>query len=289
MISRFLIPEVRRRICVQMFAMLAVCALISSAALAQGPPSEIGFDQNLGEIVPQDLKFTDEDGNEVPLSSYFGGKPVILMPVYYKCPMLCGLELNGLVRCLRALDMTIDMKAEKDFEIVTFSIDPKETSELASRKRKQYLAQYDSPGSEDGWHFLTGDQESIDALCRTIGFRTKYDEITGQYAHASGIVVCTPDGMVSRYLYGVEFAPKDLRLAVVESSQGKVGSFAEHVMLFCFKYDPREGKYGVAVLNLLRASGVITVLILACSVGWMLKRDRNSMSVSAPLEGAHHE
>jgi len=255
---------------------------------ASGPPPEIGFDQNLGDAIPQELKFRDENGDEVALSSYFGNKPVILMPVYYKCPMLCGLELNGMVRGLRALNMTIGMIAEKDFEIVTFSIDPKETPELAARKRKQYLAQYGCPAANDGWHFLTGDEQSVAALCKTIGFRAKYDEVSGQYAHAAGVVVCTPDGVISRYLYGVEFAPKDLRLAVVESGMGKVGGLAEHVLLFCYKYDPTTGKYGADVMNLLRAGGALTVLVMAGGIIWMIRRDRKSASLSESLEGVHH-
>lgn len=288
MIPRFPLIEIRRSMLPAALVLLSVCAGMTSPGFADGPPPEVGFDQELGNLIPQDLKFHDENGDEVALGNYFGGKPVILMPVYYKCPMLCGLSLNGLVRCLRAMKMTIGMTAEKDFEIVTFSINPKESTELASRKRKQYLAQYDSPESNDGWHFLTGSQESIDALCKTIGFRSKYNEITGDYAHAAGLVVCTPDGVVSRYLYGVEFAPKDLRLAVVESAKGEVGGLADHVLLYCFKYDPITGKYGAHVMNLLRASGVLTVLVLAGSVAWMMKRDRNMTRLPASAEGVQH-
>jgi len=287
MISHFPFPEIRRSLLQGVLTFTALCAGMASPGFAADPPPEVGFDQKLGDLVPQELTFRDETGAEVPLSSYFGGKPVILMPVYYKCPMLCGLELNGLVRALRGLKMTVGMKAETDFEIVTFSIDPRENVELASRKRKQYLAQYDSPESNDGWHFLTGDAAAIDALCKTIGFRAKYNETTGQYAHAAGLVVCTPDGVVSRYLYGVEFEPKDLRLAVVESAKGQIGGLAEHVLLFCYKYDPTTGKYGAHVMNLLRASGVLTVLLLAGSVAWMMKRDREAR-LPAPVEGAHH-
>jgi protein SCO1/2 len=266
--------------------LLSLC--VPSIGLAQGPPPDIGFDQKLGDQIPLDLKLTNQNGDLVELRSYFGKKPVVLVPVYYKCPMLCGLELNGLVRCLRALDMTVDMKAKQDFEILTFSFDPRESSELASRKRKQYLAQYGCPEAEDGWHFMTGDEETLKTLCNAIGFRAKYDEVSGDYAHAAGIVVCTPDGVISRYLYGVEFAPKDLRLAVLESGQGKVGSLAEHILMFCYRYDPTQGKYGLAILNLLRASGVLTVLILAGGVGWMLKRDRNAARHPGRLEGARH-
>jgi len=288
MTPRFPYPEIRRKVLLGVLSLAGVCAGIVSPGFAAGPPSEVGFDQKLGDLIPQDLKFHDENGDEVALSSYFGGKPVILMPVYYKCPMLCGLELNGMVRGLRALKMSVGMAAEKDFEIVTFSIDPRETTELASRKRKQYLAQYNNPESDDGWHFLTGSPASVEALCKTIGFRAKFNEVTGEFAHAAGIVVCTPQGVISRYLYGVEFAPKDLRLAVVESGKGTVGGLAEHVLLFCYKYDPTTGKYGAHIMNLLRASGVLMVLVLAGSVAWMMKRDRNTTRLPVSLEGAHH-
>jgi protein SCO1/2 len=202
--------------------------------------------------------------------------------------MLCGLELNGLVRCLRGLRMSTGMIAEQDFEIVTFSIDHRENSHLAGQKRKQYLAAYDAPAAEKGWHFLTGSEDQVQRLCESIGFKSKYDEATGQYAHAAGIVVCTPDGMISRYLYGVEFAPRDLRLSVLESSKGEIGSLAEHVLMFCYRYDPTQGTYGLAILNILRAGGVLTVMLLAGSIFWMLRRERHAMQGQSLLEGASH-
>lgn len=264
--------------------------LTAEAAFAQpeSPQKEIGFDQNLGQQVPLDLQFRDENGDVVHLKDYFGSKPVVLMPVYYKCPMLCGLELNGLVRCLRGLHMSTGMKANQDFTILTYSIDPRETPGLAANKRKQYLAQYQCPEANDGWHFLTGDEENIQKLNQVIGFRTKYDPATEQYAHAAGFVVCTPDGMLSRYLYGVDFAPKDLRLAVVESSLGKIGSLTEHVLLYCFRYDPTTGKYGLAIMNLLRAGGVLTVLILGTAITMMLRRDKAVSNSHRLLEGTSH-
>lgn len=255
---------------------------------AQNPQKEIGFDQNLGESIPLDLQFTDENGNTVQLKDYFGKRPVILMPVYYKCPMLCGLELNGMVRCLRGLKLSTGMMANQDFEILTYSIDPRETSGLAANKRKQYLAQYNVAEANDGWHFLAGTEESIQKLNQVIGFRAKHDEITGHYAHASGFVVCTPDGVISRYLFGVEFAPRDLRLAVVESSAGKIGSITEHVLLFCFRYDPSTGKYGLAIMNLLRAGGVLTVLILGTAITMMLRRDKAVAESHKVMEGTSH-
>ena len=267
---------------------MMVGMLTEQSVFAQGPPKEIGFDQKLGEEIPLDLKFKDESGNEVELRSYFGNKPVILMPVYYKCPMLCGLELNGMVRGLRGLNATVGMHANKDFEILTFSIDPAEKPPLATQKRKGYLAGYGVPEANDGWHFHTGDQEEITKLCDTIGFRSKWDEKTEQYQHAAGVVVCTPTGIVSRYLYGVEFAPRDLRLAVVESSEGKVGSLADHVLMFCYSYNPDEGTYGRNIRRLLQVSGVLTVILLGGGVGLMLMRDRKKVHERLNQEGGTH-
>jgi protein SCO1/2 len=282
------LSNLSRSIGVALAVGLAIVLILPESAAAQAVPEGVGFDQNLGGQIPLDLTFQDENDDTVTLRSYFGGKPVILMPVYYKCPMLCGLELNGFVRCLRGLRLSTGMIAETDFEIVTFSIDHRENAHLAGQKRKQYLAQYDAPAAENGWHFLTGSEDQIQRLCESIGFRTKYDEVSGQYAHAAGIVVCTPDGIISRYLYGVEFAPRDLRLSVLESSKGEIGSLAEHVLMFCYRYDPTQGKYGLAILNILRAGGILTVLLLAGSIFWMLRRERHAMQGQSLLEGASH-
>jgi protein SCO1/2 len=284
------VQQTRRSIALAGFALCAllVCTGVTDTAFAQGPPPEIGFDQHRGDMVPQDLVFRDENNQEVSLASYFGDKPVVLMPVYYKCPMLCGLELNGLVRCLRGLKMSTGMLADQDFTIITYSMDHREKPVLANQKRKQYLAQYDCPEANDGWHFLTGDEASIERLNKAIGFRVQYDKITGQFAHASGIVICTPQGMISRYLFGVEFAPKDLRLAVLESAEGKVGSLSEHVLLFCYRYDPTTGKYGLAIMNLLRAGGVLTVLTLGTAITIMLRREKSAAQRQPLLEGTSH-
>jgi protein SCO1/2 len=248
-----------------------VCAPAREAA-GQGTSWQdgVGFEQKLNAKLPLELRFRDERGKSVRLGDYFGEKPVILTPVYYKCPMLCGLELNGLLRCLRAMELT----AGKDFQIVTFSIDPREDADLAGRKRKQYLTQYDRDAAESGWHFLTGEEKPIRELCDAIGFRSKFNPETGQYAHAAGIVVCTTDGHVARYFYGVEFAPRDVRLGLVEASRNEIGTLTDQVLLFCYLYDPTRGKYGLAILKLLRAGGVLTVLMLAGGVYWMLRRER---------------
>ena len=186
--------------------------------------------------------------------------------------MLCGLELTGLVRSLR----TLTLSAGTDFDIVTFSIDPAETADVAAAKKATYLKRYGRKDAEGGWHFLTGDAASIHALCEAVGFNATRDEQTGQFAHAAAIMICTPDGRVSRYLYGVEFAPRDLRLALVEASNGQTGTVTDRVLLFCYQYDPTHGKYGVAILNVVRGGGVLTVLVLGTSIAVMLRRERRT-------------
>lgn len=252
---------------------LFLTVVVTAPATAQETTwkDDVGFDQKLDAPLPLDVTLTREDGQPVKLGDYFhNGKPVIITPVYYQCPMLCGLELNGLLRGLRAMKLT----AGEDFEIVTFSFDPHETPQLARKKRRHYLTQYGRDAAGDGWHFHTAGQADIDRLCEAIGFRKKWNQASGQYAHAAGIVICTPDGRTSRYLYGVEFVPRDMRLGLIEASQNRIGSVADEVMLFCYLYDPTRGKYGFAILNVIRAGGVLTVLTLAGSVVWMIRRER---------------
>jgi protein SCO1/2 len=253
--------------------------VLLGAALLTGPKcalaevdlqTAVGFSQNLNAPLPLDAEFRDENGTTVQLGDYFGARPVIVTPVYYRCPMLCGLELQGLLRSLRALSLT----AGVDFQIVTYSIDPREAVPLARGKRERYLAEYNRQAAAAGWHFLTGDEKSIQRLNDAIGFRAAYNEETGQFAHAAGIVVCTPEGRVARYLYGVEFPPQDLRLSLVEASENRIGTLADQVLLYCYLYDPTRGRYGVAILRLIRFSGVLTVLLLAGGITWMLRRER---------------
>lgn len=253
---------------------IAMIGCASAAAQDTRWREGVGFDQKLNARLPLDVMLRDENGEKIRLRQYFQGKPVVLMPVYYQCPMLCGLELNGLVRCLRAMELT----AGKDFQIVTFSIDPREKPALAKQKRKRYLTRYGREGAESGWHFLTGDQQSITTLCDAIGFRAKYNAETGQYAHAAGIVVCTPDGRIARYFFGVEFVPRDLRLGLVEASNNEIGSLADQVLLFCYLYDPTRGKYGLAILNLIRAGGLLTLMVLSGGICWMLRREKKQQA-----------
>jgi protein SCO1 len=230
-------------------------ALIAAAATAQPArpikPSDIGFDQRLDEQVPLDLSFRDESGKTVRLGDYFNRKPVILALVYYQCPMLCGQELNGLAGGLKALSFV----AGKEFEVVVVSFNPRETWELAAAKKESY-----ERAGAVGWHFLTGDPKPIDALTRAVGFRYAYDSMLNQYAHASGVVILTPKGRVARYFYGVEYAPRDLRFGLIEAAEERIGTPVDQVLLLCYQYDPKTGKYSAAVMKSLRLGGVVTVI-----------------------------
>lgn len=231
---------------------------------------EVGIDQKLNEQVPLDLRFHDENGKEVTLSEYVKSKPVILSLVYYRCPMLCTQVLNGMVETLK----TLELEAGKEFDIVTVSIDPTETPELALEKKQHYVEEYGKPGADGGWHFLTGQQESITKLADAIGFRYVYDEDAKQFAHASGIMVLTPEGKLARYLYGIEYAAKDLRFSLMEAGQNKIGSPVDKLLLLCYHYDPMTGKYGVMVGNLLRGGAILTVLLLGGYMAINFRRDR---------------
>jgi len=218
----------------------------------------VGIDQKLDAQVPLDLLFRDEAGSAVPLSAFFQGhKPVILALVYYRCPMLCTQILNGLESSLKAV--TFD--PGRDFEVVSVSFDPKDTPEIAAAKKQMYLRRYGRANTANGWHFLTGEPSNIRVLADAVGFHYKYDPATDQFAHASGVMVLTPGGRLSRYFYGVEYAPRDLRLGLVEASQNKIGSPVDQILLFCYHYDPATGKYGAMAMNLVRFAGAAFVLV----------------------------
>jgi protein SCO1/2 len=236
----------------------------------------VGIDQRLDAQIPLDLTFRDESGSEVRLGSYFQGKkPVLLAPVYYRCPMLCTQILGGVASTLKA----VSFDPGRDFEVVAFSFDPKDTPETASSKRELYLRRYNRANTSNGWHFLTGDEKNIQALTAAIGYRYKYDPATDQYAHASGIVVATPDGHVSRYFYGVEFAPRDVRLGLVEASENKIGNAVDQVLLFCFHYDPSTGKYGTLAVSLIRVAGAGFVVVGGVFLVVLFRRERKSNAV----------
>jgi protein SCO1/2 len=230
----------------------------------------VGIDQNLNAQLPLDLTFRDELGRTVPLSTYFrSGRPVILAPVYYRCPMLCTQILNGLASSLKA----VSFNPGQEFEVVAFSFDPKDTVELAAAKKETYLHRYDRPNTANGWHFLTGDAPNIKALMDAVGFHYKYDPATDQYAHASGVMIVTPDGRLSKYFYGVEYAPRDIRLGLVEASLNKIGTPVDQILLFCYHYDPSTGKYGAVAVNTMRIAAGGFVLLAGAFLFLMLRRD----------------
>jgi protein SCO1/2 len=220
---------------------------------------EVRIDQKLDQQLPLDLVFRDESGRQVKLGQYFGHKPVVLAFVYYDCPMLCTQVLNGMVTSFRVLPFQID----KEFDVVTISFDPRETPELAQKKKQvyvNYLPEKMRANAANGWHFLTGDQENIAKITDAAGFRYRYDEKTQQFAHASAIMVTTPEGKLSRYFYGIEYPARYLRLGLIESSANKIGSPAEQLLLYCYHYDPATGKYGLVVMRVMQVAGVITLL-----------------------------
>jgi len=275
-------------------AALVMMALPASAqymhepkqALTQNTPvpilQQVGIDQRIGQRIPLDLIFRDETGRSVPLRNYFGNRPVVLTLVYYQCPMLCSEVLNGVVGGLLPLKLNVG----RDFDIVTISFDPRDTPAVATEKRDTYLRRYGRAGADKGWHFLTGEASAIEALTKAVGFRYAWDPTIQQYAHASGIMVLTPDGRLSRYLYGVEYTPKDLRLALVDSSEGKVGNVVDQVLLYCYHYDPATGKYGAVVTNMLRLGGALTLLLLGgfLAVAW---RRELRMKTAGVISRAH--
>ena len=233
---------------------------------------EIGIEQKLNEQIPLDLTFLDATGQRVQLRDYFGEKPVILSLVYYECPMLCSMILNGLLRSLNILSFDVG----DEFNIVTVSFDPKETTKLAMGKKKSYLSKYGRLDAEKGWHFLTGDESSIQQLTEAVGFNYKYDPETNQFVHASGIMVLTPQGKLSRYFYGVEYSAKDLKFGLMEAANNKIGSAVDQLLLYCYHYDPVTGKYGMVIMNVIRISGTATVLVLGAFMVVMFRRDRKA-------------
>jgi len=235
-----------------------------------GALKNVGIDQLLDHQIPLDLKFKDEAGNEVALSTFFKrGKPVILAPVYYRCPMLCTQILTGLASSLKA----VSLDPGKDFEIVAVSFDPKDTTETAFNKKQVYMKRYGRANTANGWHLLTGDQANITALMDTIGYHYKYDAATDQFAHASGIMVVTPEGRLSKYFYGVEYSPRDVRLGLVEASRNKIGNAVDQILLFCYHYDPATGKYGAVVMNIVRFAGASFTLVCGVFLFIFMRRD----------------
>lgn len=278
-----------------------VLLLWMSPALAQMDPtaerlppqlSDVGIEQKLSQQVPLQLPFRDERGQTVKLSQFFDtGKPVILSLVYFNCQMMCSQVLNSLATTLRRLKFD----AGQEFQVLTVSFDAQEQPEIAAAAKSKYLAVYNRPGAERGWHFLTGDQPAIDALSNAVGFHFRWDARTRQFAHATGIMLLTPEGRVSRYYYGARYFASDLRLGLVEASENHIGNMADQIVLYCYHYDPRTGRYGMIVFRVLQISGGLTVILLGSLLVFFIRTDpgrrrratNNGFSGPMPARFAH--
>jgi protein SCO1/2 len=249
------------------------------------PPAlrEIGFDQKLDQRVPLDLPFRDETGRAVRLSEFFGARPVVLVFAYYECPMLCAQVVNGLGSALGV----ISLMPGEDFEVVVVSFDPKDTPASAAAKKALYLDRYKREGAAGGSHFLVGNQPEIARLTQAAGFRYVWDEPTQQFAHPSGVIVLTPDGRLARYMFGIEYGPRDLRFAIVEASNGRAGNPADALLLYCFHYDPMTGRYGFVIMRALRLAGIGTVLALGAFIILMIRREKQRQAPAA-APGTQH-
>jgi protein SCO1/2 len=246
----------------------AESSIVPSNAMP-GPLKSVHYDQRLGEQVPLDLPFRDDAGRPVKLRDYFGARPAVLILAYYRCPMLCDMVMQAAESGLKPLSLT----PGKDFEVIVASIDPTDTPERAAMKKRDILQRYARPGTEAGWHFLSGPKGSIDPLARAVGFQYVYDPKLDQFAHAAGIVLLTPEGRISRYFFGIEYPPRDLRLGLVEASGDKIGGLVDQVLLYCFHYDPVIGRYSVITLRLVRVAGLATVIGIVLLVVLLRRRE----------------
>jgi protein SCO1/2 len=276
--------------------LFAAALAVPASSLAQGLPGsgapagdpssarpgilgKIGIDQRIGQQVPLDLEFVDENGRQVRLGDYFGRRPVILALVYYECPMLCTQVLNGLVTALGVMNF----EPGREFDVVAVSFNPKEGPGLAAQKKASYLERYGRPHTAGGWHFLTGSDASIQRLTEAMGFRYAYDEKLGQYAHGAGIEVLTPRGVIAKYFYGIEYSARDIRFGLIQASEEGIGTPIDDVLLFCYHYDPATGRYGATVLGLVRLGGIATVLGLLTFLAVSLRRERASGAPAVPV------
>jgi protein SCO1 len=266
-------------VCILSLALLPASAFAQINSGIMSPPANtrpprlenVGIEQHLDAQVPPDLIFRDDAGKTVKLGDYFGRKPIILNLVYYNCTMLCGEALAGLASAMRLIKFDVG----REFDVVTVSFDPRETADMAAVKKIDYVKRYGRPNAASGWHFLTGQPVSINALTKTVGFQYQYDAKSNQYAHATAILVLTPQGRISRYFYGVDFPPKDLRMGLVEASQGKIGNVVDAVLLYCYHYDPETGKYGAMVANILRLAAAATIVLLGGLILILWRLDRS--------------
>ena len=267
---------------------LTIILAQASAARAEEPgPLEppqaaflktVDFRQRLNNQVPVDLQFTNDRGEKVTLAESISGRPTIFVLAYYRCPMLCNQVLNGVARCVQG----IDLEPGEDIEIVVVSFDPTDTVELAAQKKEAVVHAFDHDADGQGWHFLVGDEKNVAAAAESVGFQYQYDESTNQFAHASGIVAITPEGRVSKYFYGIDYPTRDVRLGLVEASAGKVGTAVDKLLLYCFHYDPLTGRYGLAIMRVVRTGGVMTVAAILGFIGFSLRRERKSRPTLNP-------
>jgi protein SCO1 len=241
--------------------------------------SDVGIDQKLNQQLPLDAEFTNDKGEQVKLRDYFREKPVVFAFAYYTCPMLCGQVLQGVTGSLRALSFD----AGKEFDVVVVSFDPRDSLKHAVKAKNTYIHRYGRPGSENGWHFLFGDSNAIRQVTQAAGFKYRWDELSKQYAHGSAMMVVTPDGKLSKYFFGIEFAPKDVKFALMEAAENKIGTVIDQVMLYCFHYDPKQGKYGPYVVNILRLGASATIIAFGAFYISMRKRSkRKKLAAKAP-------
>jgi protein SCO1/2 len=275
-------------------ALLALCAAAGAQTIpdnvgksSAGLPSallNVGFEPPLNGQIPLDLGFRDEAGREVRLRDYFGQqKPVLLALVYYGCPMLCNQVEQGVVGSLKMLSF----KAGRDYDVVFVSFDPRETPDMAAKKKYSAMSHYNRPETASGWHFLTGSQDSIAALTKAANFRYSFDEKSGIFAHASGILLLTPDGRISRYFYGVEYPSRDVRLGLVDASAGKIGTPIDHLLLYCFEYDPSTARYSATILRIIRLGGIATILAMVAGFLIFRRRDIRPALDGRTEQGAH--
>lgn len=270
----------------------SVLVLFSTARAYDGKPAPkvaseapkelegVGIDEKLGGKIDLSLKVKDDNGQEVTLGSFFDGKhPVIISPVYFSCPGLCNFHLNGLTDALKLMDK--NWTVGKKYKILSMSFDSKETPDLAAKKKETYIKLYERPEAASGWHFVTADESAVQAITQSLGFKFKWDETAKEWAHASAAVIITPDGTISRYLPGIMFNPQDIKLALNEATEGKIGSIVDNLVLYCFKYDPHQSKYTLAAFNLMKVGGAVMVLVM---VLWLLPfyiRSRRSKNKTA--------
>jgi protein SCO1 len=268
-------------------AVLCLAAAGASAQIMKEPPvklmppdlKDVSIHQQLGVQLPLNLHFKDESGKTVQLGDYFNhGRPVILNFVYFECPMLCTEALNGLSGTLRMLKLNVG----SDFDVVTLSFDTRETPQLAREKKAAYIERYGRPGASEGWHFLTGDDANVKALTNAAGFHFKWDEKSQQWAHATAIMIVTPQGKLAQYYYGIEYPPKDVRLGLIEASQNKMGNLVDEILLYCYHYDPRTGRYGAVITNVIRLGGAVTIVLLGGFLIVMFRREKKPPNAAPP-------